>query len=164
MQFIPMAAMAVQAIGSIYQGQAAGAQADAAASLAEQNARTARQQTAVREDLIRRENRRQLGEQRAAAAQSGFDPTSGSLAMLQGESAGALEYDALVARYQGTLQSLSLENDASGLRAQGKAARRTGYLNAAGSLLGGSMRDYGRYGPGFSGTQSPAPVETRGPF
>lgn len=165
MAFDPISAAiftAVQAVGAIYQGQVAAAEGNAAAGVAEANARVTRQQTAVREDLIRRHNRQKLGEQRAAAVQSGFNPNEGSLAELQGESAGALEFDALTARYEGTLQALSFDTQAQSLRRQAKAASVTGYLNAAGSLLGRAGAPYGR-GPGFSGTQPPAPVETRNP-
>lgn len=160
MQFLALPMMALQAVGQIYQGQVMRAESDAAASVAEGNARAARQQAGVREDLIRRHNRFKLGEQRAAAVQSGFDPNTGSLAELQGDSAGALEFDALTARYEGQLQALSFDTQAQNLRRQGKAASRTGYLNAFGTLMGGSTKPYGS-GPGFSGTQAPAPVETR---
>lgn len=57
------------------------------------------------EERIRRANRLRLGEQRAAAAQSGFDPSSGSLASLQAESAGQAELDALTERYKGDLNA-----------------------------------------------------------
>ncbi len=142
------------AFGSIYQGQTAKAEANAQANIADQNARTARLHAGVREDLIRRQNRAKLGEQRAAVAQSGFDPNTGSLLELQGDSAAAGEFDALTTRYEGALQALSFSTQADSLRRSGKAAARTGFLNAAGTLLGSSGSKYG-------GGGHMAPVETR---
>lgn len=141
------------AFGSIYQGQTAKAEANAQANIADQNARTARLQAGVREDLIRKQNRARLGEQRAAAVQSGFDPNTGSLLELQGNSAAAGEFDALTTRYEGALQALSFSTQADSLRRAGRAAGRTGFLNAAGTLLGATGSKYGG--------GSMAPVETR---
>lgn len=138
-----VAATATQAVGSVYSGYAQGAQADAAANAAAQNAEIARQQSAVRETEIRRHNARTLGVQRAAAAQSGFDPNAGSLLALQADSAGAAEQDALTARYEGGLQALSFDGEAASARQSARFARRTGWLNAAGSLVGNAP-EYGR--------------------
>lgn len=64
------------------------------------------------EERIRARSAQALGEQRAAAAQSGFDPNSGSLATLQQQSSGNAELDALTERYKGQInawqQDLSL--------------------------------------------------------
>ena len=57
------------------------------------------------EERIRRSNAMQLGRQRVAAAQSGFDPNSGSIATLQAQSAGQAELDALTERYKGDLNA-----------------------------------------------------------
>lgn len=159
MQFIPAVLMAGK---SIYDGMAQSSELKASAQVADQNARTARLQANAKEDLIRRQSRQKLGEQRAAAAQSGFDPNTGSLLDIQADSAGALELDALTTRYEGTLQALSFSTQADNMRRQAKSATRSGYLNAAGALLGEAFRPkpYGS-GPGFSGMQPPAPVETR---
>lgn len=170
MQFVPMILTAVQSstimqgiattvgvVSSLSQGYAASAQAKAEARAAERNARIVRQQASVREDALRLESRQRLGEQRAAAVQSGFDPNTGSLLELQGDSAGALEFDALSTRYEGTLQALSFEQQARNARAQARMAVPQGYLNAAGSLFG----SLGRYGGG--GRINQAPVETRTP-
>lgn len=139
---------------SIYQGYQASEEAKAQADTAKQNAEIARKQAGAREELIRRHNRQKLSEQRAAAAQTGFNPNAGSLLELQGESAGNLELDALTARYEGQLQSLSFENEARNMRRKARGAATSGLLNAAGSLLGSPLGK--RYG-----SQSLAPVETR---
>lgn len=148
------------AAAAVYTGYQANQNAKADAAIADQNAKTAQQQAAAREESIRRHNRLKLGAQRAAAVQTGFDPNTGSLLSLQGDSAGELELDALTARYDGVMQALSFSQQASRERANGRAAATSSYLSAAGSLLGSLGRPYGGR-PGFSGTQAPAPVEDR---
>lgn len=142
MQFLPFAAMAMQAVGSIFSGNAEAAQYSAAAKNADINARTAYQQAGAREEMQRRENAQRLGDQRAIVAQSGFDPSTGSILTLQGNSAANAELEALTTRYEGQLQALSFTNQAANYRASASSARTTGYLNAAGALLGGASRSY----------------------
>lgn len=57
------------------------------------------------EERVRASSAQQLGEQRAVAAQSGFDPNSGSAAMLQAQSAGNAELAALTQRYAGQINA-----------------------------------------------------------
>lgn len=148
--------MATQVVGGIQRAQAGAAEAGAIADQAEQNANASRQQTSANEDRIRHMNRLRLGEQRANAAQSGFDPSSGSIVKLQGDSAGQMELDALTQRYEGNLRSMSLDNEAKTFRSRAKSARTTGFLNVFGTLAQGAGSYFGapRIGP-------PAPVETR---
>lgn len=139
------------AIGSIYAGQAQASSENYQADVASQNARIARQQANAREEQLRRDTGMALGEQRASAAQSGFDSSVGSFAALQMESAGNAELDALTTRYQGQLQSLSFENEARGHRANAKTAKTQGYLNAFGTLASAGAR----YGSGLTMPQTP---------
>ena len=132
------------AVGTVYAGAAANANAKAQSQQMKNDALTARRVAGAREEQQRRINRVRLSAQRANAAQSGFDPNTGSLAMLQVESAGNAELDALTTRYSGELQSLSLENGANAVRASGRNQQTSGYLSAAGTLAGG----YARYGAG----------------
>lgn len=134
------ASTAVGAVGSIYAGGQAAAAAEGQANIAAQNARTAQLQANAREEEQRRASALQLGEQRAGAAQSGFDANTGSFSALQGQSAGNAELDALTTRYTGQLQSLSLQNEATGLRRQASTSRTQGYMNAFGTLVGGAAR------------------------
>jgi hypothetical protein len=134
------ASTAVGTIGSIYAGGQAAAAAEGQANIAAQNAKTAQMQASAREEMQRRSSALQLGEQRAGAAQSGFDSSSGSFGDLQGDSAGNAELDALTTRYSGQLQSLSLQNEAAGLRRQASTSRTQGYLNAFGTLASGAAR------------------------
>lgn len=149
---------AMQFVGSIYQGESEGSRLNTAADVAAQNSRQALQQSNAREENIRRVNASRLGEIRAAAAQSGFDPSQGSLAAVQVQSAKEMELDALTQRYDGVVQSIGFKNEEAQLRTGAKSARRTGYLNAFSSLVSNGANYFGqpRVGP-------PAPVETRTP-
>lgn len=137
----------LKTVGTLMEGQASSASANAQAQQLDAAAEVTRQQTNVREELLRRENERKLGEQRAVAAQSGFNPNSGSLAQIQGESAANAELDALTTRYQGQLQETGLRNDATMTRYKGRLAKRQSYMNAAGTLL---MTAGAAYGMGAS--------------
>jgi pyruvate/2-oxoglutarate dehydrogenase complex dihydrolipoamide acyltransferase (E2) component len=133
------AAAGIGALGSIYSGFAQKAQADAMADNAAANAANLRRQSNANEESQRRENKLRMGAVRASAAESGFDPNSGSLASLQVKNAQELELDVLTQRYSDELSSLSLQNEASNLRAQGKAARNSGFMSAAGTVFQGAV-------------------------
>lgn len=158
MSFFQMAATAVQAIGQVYQGNAQAAGYEGAAGQAEANARITRQQSSANEDTRRRQVAVQMGEMRARAAESGFDPSSGSLLDLQANAAGEMELDVLTKRYEDTLRAMSFDAEASGYRRAAKGSRRSGYLNAFGTAMSsaGNYMGQPRIGP-------PAPVETRTP-
>jgi hypothetical protein len=138
-----IASTATAAVGAIYSGQQQRKGATMAAEQATVNAQAARQAAGAREETVRRQNAMRLGEQRAGAAQSGFDSSAGSFGELQGQSAGNAELDALSTRYEGELQALNLENEATSYRMRAKTATRQGYLNAAGSLMQGASMAYG---------------------
>lgn len=139
----------MQALGSIYEGNAAAAQSTAAADQAAANAHNVRLQTSAREEIQRRRNAMLLGELRASSAQTGFDPSSGTLASLQSDSAAQLELDTLTERYNGELQAINLDNESQSLRNRAKAQKRTGYIRAAGSVLNAAGNYFGatRIGP-----------------
>lgn len=141
---VPFIPYIMAAVGAVYAGDQSRKSANYAADVAKDNALSAAKQGNAAEEQQRRISRMRLGEQRAAAAQSGFDPSSGSFAELQAESAANAELDALTTRYSSTMQSMSLENEARGLRANAKTANMQGYLNAAGTLSGA----YAKYGTG----------------
>lgn len=105
---------------------------------AKANARYSRQQGAAAEDTQRRQNALKLGEQRAAAAQSGFDSSSGSMATLQGQSAGELELDALTTRYNALMKTIGYENQAAVFKVNESQARTSAYTGGVMQALGGS--------------------------
>jgi hypothetical protein len=147
--YLYAAAAATAAVGTVSaaQAQAASARSSAAASdynaqVAAQNADIARRNAGAREDAQRRESRSLLAKQRAAAAQSGFDPASGTLGLVQEQSADNAEVDALMVRYSGELEARgygaqgALDRFTAGaLRANASATSRGGYIGAAAGLL-----------------------------
>lgn len=149
MAFAPLAIMtAVQAVGALYQGFSQASQQSAASANAYANARNTRLQSSANEDAQRRQNALRMGNVRASAAQTGFDPSSGSLADLQSRSAGELELDTLTQRYQNELQALSFENEGATLKSAAKSSRIGGVLNAAGTIFGGYKASQARQLPG----------------
>lgn len=134
--------MATAAVGSIIQGNAAKAAADANAKIADQNRRAAFDQSSAREDAFRRKARYALGEQAAAIAESGVDPGSGSALRVATESATNAELDAMNIRYEGLMQGFGFERQASIERQRGKHAQRMGYLGAASPLFGEAADSY----------------------
>jgi hypothetical protein len=138
-----IATAAVAAVGKIYSGlQQSGAMVSAAHQ-ADANATTTRQQGNADEERQRRQNAQMLGNQRASAAESGFDPNTGSLATLQVKSAGEAELDAMTTRYSSTLQAIGYENQASSLRSSAKATRINAFMGAASTLAQGAGSYYG---------------------
>ncbi|SDV49187.1 virion core protein, T7 gp14 family [Chitinasiproducens palmae] len=103
------------------------------ANLADRNAGIAYQQGVAREEQQRRQSAQQLGAQRAAVSESGFDPSSGSALDVQVQSTGSAELDALQTRYQGILQANSYEEQARQSRMQAAQYRS----NAKTALIGG---------------------------
>lgn len=147
MQMIPIALMAgsgvMQAVGAVQQANNAAGDLQAQARSNEEAARVVRGQASAREEIVRRDNARRLGEQRAAVAQSGFDPQSGSALALQVESAREAQLDSLTELYRGRLAATGYENEARALNSRSKAVKKQGYLNAAGSLMSAAGKAYG---------------------
>lgn len=115
-------------------------------------ARVARQQAGAEEEAQRRQSRQFLGTQRAAMGQSGVG-FGGTPGMLYEDNAMQAELDALNIRYGGEQQAANLINQANeaGVSAQilknnAKQARRSGYLKAGVSLLGGAASLFGSGG------------------
>ena len=138
-------AVAAAAASAIYTGDQQRKSTNYQADIAKDNAKSAALQANAAEEQTRRQMRLRLGEQRASAAQSGFDSTEGSFGNLQMQSAANAELDALTTRYTGQMQSLSFDNQAAGLRANASAANAQGYVNAFGALAGGAAK----YGSGL---------------
>jgi len=141
------AVAAVKLASSVAEGNSNAASFGAQKTQARLNARAAYQQGSAAEDAQRRENALKLGEQRAAAAQSGFSPSSASMLEMQGESAANLELDALTTRYNSIMKAVSFTNEASRHRASEVAARTSGWMsgigNAASTFAGGAGGGYG---------------------
>lgn len=98
------AAAAVKVIGAVSGGQQAIQQAKAERDVGQMTAN-------ANEESTHANDAQRLGEQRAAAAQSGFDPNSGSFLQLQQQSAGNAFLGELNQRYQGQLASWRAYNE-----------------------------------------------------
>lgn len=151
-----IAASVLQAVGSIAGGNAADRAGRRNGALLDEQAAETRRATVTRENLTRDRSARALSDQRAALLANGVDPASGTALIGVGQSAQDAEMDALTLRYEGLMQARGQNMEADNARYQGKAAKRQGYMSAAGSLLMAGNKY-------LSGTQAPAPVETRIP-
>lgn len=163
---VTMAFAAVQAVGSIQQGNAAKAAADSQASQMDYQAALARDQGQAEAQQARRDGERTRGALVGSVAASGVTVGHGSAGMAEQDVVANAEHDAYMSILTGERQGRSAEAQAAETRRAGRAAKQAGYFGAATSLLSAGARGaqaagWGKYGPGFSGTQAPAPVETR---
>lgn len=150
--YIYAAAAAAAAYGaySTAQAQRANANAQAAAAdynakVQEQNAQLARQNAAAAEEMQRQQANQLLARSRAAAVESGFDPASGSMDLLQQQNADNAELDAKMIRYKGELEArgysaqsaLSTFSGEVG-RSNASAANRAGNIGVGSALISGA--------------------------
>lgn len=122
------------------------------AQVATQQAQIARQNAGAREDAQRRAGDQKNAKLRAAAAESGFDPGSGTIGLVQEQSADKSELDALMIRYAGNLEARGYNSEtvlnqyrANALRSNAADTTRGGYVGAAAGLLS-SASSYRRAG------------------
>lgn len=160
MAFVPIVMMAasaaMSAYGAIQQGNVASQNAKAQqqaenynAAVNIQNANQAGMLASSREQMQRSNTAQQLGQMRAAMAESGGGFT-GTNAGVERQSDINAELDALSTRYQGVLQSRGYSAQAGLDYYQGRVAgvnatqAKTGsYFGAAEALLGGATDIYG---------------------
>lgn len=129
MSFLPMA-MAIG--GTVMQASAMRAQGKAESAAAEFNARSAEQEAAAKESLIRQEAARRMGTIRSQIGKSGAT-SAGTPLLVLAESAANAEIDALNAQYTGQRQ-------AALYRAGGANAKAQGRVMAGASLLSGASK------------------------
>lgn len=130
MAIVFAAAAAAKMVGSILEGQAAGAAHDANSRIAEQNRDIALNQAASRELSSRRRSAFALGGHFAGIAESGVDPGFGSATNSLRTSAARAELDALNIRHEGAMHAFGFERERVMERAAGKQSRRMGHVNA----------------------------------
>lgn len=128
---------AVSAAGSIAAGIQSQKVANYNAEVAQNNATAERQRASYEADITRGRVRQVIGAQRAAGAASGLDVRSGTPIAVLGDTAKSGELDVLARLYQGESAAVAYENDARRMRAEGKAAKIGGFINAGTSLLSG---------------------------
>jgi hypothetical protein len=150
MTWIVAASMGLRAVGALVgSGAEQSAQREAAAAhdynakIAEQNAQTSWNLASAQEALQRQRARGVLGEQAAQIAESGVTYSGSALAVAK-QSAANAELDSLMIQYQGDLKARGYQAQATSeqyagdvSRANARAARTAGWLNAGGSVLSG---------------------------
>lgn len=129
-----VASAGMGALGAIQQGNAAQAQAEAAAQAADYNRKMAEQEAAAEEARRRRESSREMGAIRAGIAKSGVQ-SAGTPLMVLAQSAEEAEMDALSAKWQGQTSADLYRMEAASARQRGKAAKQAIPFNVGSSLL-----------------------------
>ncbi len=154
------------AAGQIMSGKFARAQANLQGDINDWQAGIERQTALKTAEMIRTAARRQVGSANAAAAAAGVVVGEGSSGEAERYIYEQSEKDAYQAILEGDRRARGLEVGGAFSRAQGRMAEAAGWLNATGTVLQGGynmMRASGwrTMGPGWSGLQSPAPIEDR---
>lgn len=148
-----IAGTALQAIGTIANGQQAAAIGARNADVLLQQANETDRATVGRESLLRDRNAQSLSQQRVAMLQNGLDPASGSALFASSQSIRNAEMDALQLRYDGLMQSRAERMGADMERWKGKAAKRQSIFSAAGQIVQGAgiYMSMGKV-PGYTGS------------
>lgn len=110
--------------------------------IANQQADLAQQQAAVEADKVRKRGLLVLGQQGAAAAASGIDPSSGSAADVADDTTFNVQMDALRTKYNGDLQAWSYRQQAAQFGSQASNAMVAGGIGLGSSLLTGGVKTY----------------------
>lgn len=129
--------LGVSAVGTVASGIQSQRVGEYNAKVAENTATAERERAAYEAGLQKDQVRRVVGAQRAAGASSGLDITTGTPVAVLGDTAKAGEMDVLARLYAGESASTASINDAARFRAEGKAAKTAGFINAGTSLLSG---------------------------
>jgi len=156
----------VQVVGQMSQGKTANINAGAEADMLEFQGRQAADEAQGEASRIRRAGSEARGSTVAAIAASGVKVGEGSA--LEAERQVMTDYaqDEYMAILTGARQKRAADMEAGNTRRAGREAKRASRLQAATTLLGAGAQSaqaggWRSNGPGYSGTQAPAPVETR---
>lgn len=166
MTMFAAAGAGLQVAGQVSQGRAAQRQANAAATEDEYQAAVERSNALAEAATIRRAGARQRGETLAGIASSGVKIGEGSALDAERQVMEDVERDAYMTILTGERRGSAFEREAANKRRAGRDARRAANIGAFSSLLSAGANyarasGWGARGPGFSGTQPPAPVEDR---
>lgn len=167
MSWISIGAAAVSAFGQYQSGQAAKAQGNLQAGQLNYQGSVEQQNAMQQAEMIRRQQRYAVGRSDVAAAGSGIVVGEGSAGEADRQIYQDSEHDAYQAILSGNRKARSLSLQASGARAAGDMAATNADEQAFGTVLGGAYQGLRGSGwrtggmPGYSGTQSPAPVTDR---
>lgn len=131
MSFLPQA-MAV--VGSVMQANAIRQQGKAEAAAAEFNARSAEQEAASKESLIRQQAARQMGTIRSQIGKSGAT-SAGTPLLVLAESAANAEIDALNAQYTGQRQAALYRAGGANAKSQARTMAGATLLSSASKIF-----------------------------
>lgn len=163
---VTMTMAGIQAFGQYQHGQAAKGQADIEAAEMDRQAAYERAIAQGEAAQIRRAGGAARGETLAATVASGVKVGEGSALDAERQVMTDYAQDEAMALLNADLRAKALESSASNRRRAGRAARRAAVINVATSLLSSGAQGlqasgWRSRGPGFSGTQAPAPVVNR---
>jgi hypothetical protein len=159
------AAAGTQAMSQIQQGRSVRDAANLEADQLEWQAGQTRLDAQADARLVRRQGERARGETVVAIAGSGVKLGEGSAQMAESEVVSNAYADEYMAILNGERRARGMEMEASSRRRAGRDARRASNVAAFTTLLsagaqGMSAAGWRSNGPGFSGTQAPAPVSS----
>jgi hypothetical protein len=165
MSFVNVAIGGMTALNARQQGRIANTQSQAAASQADYQAQVEQANAMKTAEVIRRAGRRQIGQATAAYAGAGVKVGEGSAGEVERQIGQDVEADAFQALLEGGRRAGALRTDATLTRISGEMQQSAGYVNAATSVLAGAYQGarangWRTGGPGFSGQQRPAPVDS----
>lgn len=157
---------AVSAFNQIQQGKYAKSQAGLQAMQDRYQAGVEEQAAAQAAARIRQAGARQLGETTAAYAAAGVKVGEGSAGEAERYVQQGVEHDAYQALLDGSRRARGLNTDASMAEIEGNMRARSGYVNAANTVLGRAYSGlkasgWRTQGPGYAGTQRGAPIVDR---
>ncbi|HON29427.1 MAG TPA: hypothetical protein PLN11_00090 [Ottowia sp.] len=161
-----MVLAAAQGFNQVQAGRWSKAQADANAAQADYQAQLEQDNALKSAELIRRAGRNQVGQTVAAYAGAGAKVGEGSALEAERQVNQDVEHDAFQAILEGGRRARGLRTQAELTRIDGHMKQTAANVSAVGTVMGGAygaLRASGwrTAGPGFSGTQAPAPVEDR---
>jgi hypothetical protein len=137
---ITIASAAFSAVGAIRQGNAAKAEADYQAQIAEQNRGIVAQQTQAQLEVQDRERRIRRGRSIASSGASGVGIES--FGDILASNAEQERLDVLTIQSEGLLRQNNYTQEANLARARGSNAQTSGYIGAASSVLGAASSLY----------------------
>jgi hypothetical protein len=165
MSWVGVAIGGMKVMGQIQQGQAAKSTANAQAQSLDYQAQQEQQASLDQAAIIRRAGRYTEASATAAYAGAGVKVGEGSAADVSAQIQTDSEHDAFTTILNGTKRSNALRATGTMSRTQGDLAASQANMAAMGTALSSGysgMQGSGwrTAGPGFSGTQAPAPVST----
>jgi len=144
--------IAGQVVSGLKGAESEAVAAESVAGFQEVEARSVEEAAAAEEAADRRRTARALGKLRAQGAATGVDPSSGSLLLLELDSAKEAELSALNIRQRGALRAFEKRVGAKLSRQRAEIARgRKGGIIAGGIFRGGSLLAGFAGGGGFGG-------------